>query len=86
MLELALALNPELGPVIQGTGGLRKIRFALQEGKSGGARIGYAAFPEHGAILLVAIFAKTDQANFSAEQKAKIKAMLSNFGEYLKNR
>lgn len=37
-LILYLAFNPEIGDVIEGTGGVRKIRFAAKrKGKSGGA-------------------------------------------------
>lgn len=42
--QTALLKNPEAGDVIQGTGGLRKIRFAdekRQKGKRGGIRIIY---------------------------------------------
>ena len=41
-LENQLLQNPEAGPVIPGTGGVRKLRFALEgRGKSGGIRILY---------------------------------------------
>jgi len=37
-----LARNPECGAVIPGTGGVRKVRIALEgRGKSGGARVIY---------------------------------------------
>jgi len=43
-LQNLLMLNPEAGDVIQGTGGLRKLRFAdsrRNKGKRGGLRIIY---------------------------------------------
>jgi hypothetical protein len=43
-LHLALMRNPEAGEVIEGTGGLRKMRFADQrrgKGKRGGLRVIY---------------------------------------------
>ena len=59
-----LAANPEAGDVIEGTGGIRKVRFALPgRGKSGGARVIYyyhsAAIPLY-ALLIYAKNAKTD--------------------------
>ena len=41
-LQLALLRRPELGPMIRGSGGLRKLRWAGQgRGKSGGLRVIY---------------------------------------------
>jgi hypothetical protein len=43
-LQLALMGNPEAGQVIEGTGGLRKMRFADKrrgKGKRGGLRVIY---------------------------------------------
>jgi len=37
-----LAANPQLGPLLKGSGGIRKIRVAVgSRGKSGGARVIY---------------------------------------------
>ena len=39
-LQLNLLENPKMGSVIQGTGGLRKVRFAFRgRGKSGSVRV-----------------------------------------------
>ncbi|MGP9676292.1 MULTISPECIES: hypothetical protein [unclassified Halomonas] len=41
-LQRTLIAQPNKGDLIQGTGGLRKIRMALgNQGKSGGARVTY---------------------------------------------
>ena len=41
-LQLTLALRPEQGPIIRGSGGLRKVRWGLGgRGKSGGIRVIY---------------------------------------------
>jgi len=68
-LEQAIARAPESAPIVQGTGGLRKIRFAppsLHRGKSGGMRVGFAYLRAKGAIIVVAMFAKKDAANFTS--------------------
>lgn len=73
MLEL-LAKRPKAGRVIQGTGGLRKVRIARQGGgKSGGTRVIYYFHNEHKPILLLLIYAKAKQDNLTARQKAQLK-------------
>jgi hypothetical protein len=74
-LEQANARSPESAPVLQGTGGLRKIRFAppsSHRGKSGAMRVGYACFRSKAAVIVVAMFAKKDAANFTAAQRNEI--------------
>lgn len=44
-LQYELLDNPKIGDVMQGTGGLRKVRFAFEDrGKSGSARVVYVDF------------------------------------------
>ena len=69
-----LAKRPKVGRIIQGTGGLRKVRVArLSRGKRGGARVIYYYHDERKPILLLLIYAKADQENMSAAQKAQLK-------------
>ena len=50
-LQEELTVNPSKGDVIQGTGGLRKIRFAFENrGKSGSVRVCYVDFVVYGRI------------------------------------
>ena len=43
-----LLKDPESGPVMEGTGGIRKVRFALKnQEKSGSVRVCYADFAEY---------------------------------------
>ncbi len=87
-LEQLIGQKPNAGPVIAGTGGLRKLRFALpgNRGKSGGCRIGYAVFPEIGRVLMIANFTKDEQANFTAAQKATIRRVLDEYKKGFKVR
>ena len=60
-LESAIAETPDGPPVMRGTGGLRKVRFAplrSSGGKSGGARACYVYFADFGLVYLCAAFAK----------------------------
>jgi len=73
MLEF-LARRPKAGRIIQGTGGLRKVRIAQPDkGKRGSARVIYYYHNEVKPILLLLIYAKADQKNMTDEQKAQLK-------------
>src|SRR5882672_11246391 len=69
-MELAIADDPEAHPVIGGTGGIRKARWArLGGGKSGGVRTIYYHFVADAEIHLLFIYAKNDQADLTADQR-----------------
>jgi len=55
-----LSKNPSAGEVVPGTGGCRKLRWALSgTGKRGGARVIYFNQLPQGYIFLIAIYAKS---------------------------
>jgi len=67
--QAMLMRNPAVGDIIQGTGGLRKIRLALPgRGKSGGARVIYYWFNDRDQIGLLMLYPKNTQDDLSAEQ------------------
>lgn len=69
-----LARHPTAGRVIQGTGGLRKVRSGgSASGKSGGVRVIYYYHSENKPILLLLIYSKTKRENLTATQKARLK-------------
>ncbi len=73
MLEF-LARRPKAGRIIQGTGGLRKVRYAQPgKGKSSGTRVIYYYHNDTKPILLLLIYAKADQDNLTHTQKAQLK-------------
>ncbi|WP_407050120.1 type II toxin-antitoxin system RelE/ParE family toxin [Methyloraptor flagellatus] len=70
MLVDFLAQNPKAGDVIEGTGGIRKLRWRLPgRGKSGGARVIY--FFHNGSMPLFALtaYAKNDTADLSQRDR-----------------
>ena len=88
-LESVLMADFERGPVMAGTGGLRKVRFApaaLARGKRGGCRVCYVWFPEDAIVLLVLAFGKNEQANLTARQKVAVKAVVESTRAYLAGR
>ncbi|MCA9116912.1 MAG: hypothetical protein KDA79_17660 [Planctomycetaceae bacterium] len=87
-LQVCIMLAPDKPPVISGTGGLRKIRFApsrLNLGKSGAYRICYAYFAEANIVLLVLVYTKNEQDNLSKAQKNAIRDALASIEEDLCN-
>lgn len=88
-LEQAILDRPEIGVVMEGTGGLRKVRFApsrSNQGKSGAVRVCYALFPEFGLVFLVLVFGKGDKANLDAAEKIAIKRLLTQYEAALRKR
>ena len=80
-----LALHPESGLIIQGSGGIRKLKWsAYGKGKSGGARIIYYYFNETMPLFLLTVFGKGKKANISnreCNELAKITSLLvKNYG------
>ena len=75
-----LAENPEIGDLIEGTGGLRKFRVARPgQGKSGGYRVISYYYSEGIPVFLITAFAKNRQANLSKAERnalAKLSATL----------
>lgn len=87
-LQITICSNPEDAPVISGTGGLRKLRFAPRgwnTGKRGALRVYYAWFPDFGLIALIHAHAKNEMESITAAQKAAIRGLLLQIHEYLKS-
>lgn len=68
-----LAEHPSAGVLIQGTGGIRKLRWARRGGgKSGGIRVIYYYHSEMMPLYLLAVFGKNEKANISTEEKQQL--------------
>lgn len=81
-MELAIISDPKAHPVIAGTGGIRKARWARQGGgKRGGVRTIYYHFVADAEVHLLFIYAKSDQGDLTGDQRKK----LVNYLEKLKN-
>jgi mRNA-degrading endonuclease RelE of RelBE toxin-antitoxin system len=68
-LQIALMLRPEQGPIIRGSGGLRKVRWAKAgAGKRGGLRIIYYWAPVERAFYMLYAYIKTEQGDLTPAQ------------------
>ena len=71
-LEAAIVATPDAAPVIRGTGGIRKLRWAGSgRGKRGGIRAIYFWRSDPGAIYMLTAYAKAERDDLSpADRKA----------------
>ncbi|MCL2604214.1 MAG: type II toxin-antitoxin system RelE/ParE family toxin [Defluviitaleaceae bacterium] len=77
LLQNKLSKDPRMGNVISGTGGARKVRFAVpNKGKSGGARIIYVDIVCDEEIYLLLCYAKTKQDDLTREQLHILKDLI----------
>lgn len=80
----AVARDPKIGDVLEGTGGVRKFRLAGRgHGKSGGFRIiTYYAGPDIPVFLLAAL-SKGERANISKSERNELKIIVAGLaGDY----
>ena len=81
-LQIRLINNPTAGDLIVGTGGARKIRFALQhKGKRGGARIIYVDVLHDEQIHLLLCYTKAKKETLTDDQKKQLKAIIKAIKE-----
>ncbi|MDD2105230.1 type II toxin-antitoxin system RelE/ParE family toxin [Pseudomonas asiatica] len=77
LLQVRLMASPEAGDLIEGTGGLRKIRVpANGHGKRGGARVIYYHFISRSQIAMLYIYGKNEQPDLSSEQRKALKSII----------
>ena len=80
-----LAEFPKAGALMQGTGGIRKLRWAREgSGKSGGASVIYYFHNKHMPLYLLTIFGKGEKANLSKAERnelARLVRMLVQLSE-----
>lgn len=75
-----LALHPRAGDVIQGTGGLRKLRVPVQgKGRSGGARVIYYYISDAAQIRLLLIYAKGRKDDLTAGEKRILRNLIERW-------
>ncbi|MGB4101437.1 MAG: type II toxin-antitoxin system RelE/ParE family toxin [Alphaproteobacteria bacterium] len=73
-----VAADPLAGDLIQGTGGLRKLRFGKGgRGKSGGVRVIYYYYDEAMPIFMVDIFGKNEKSDLSQAERNSLAKLVA---------
>jgi hypothetical protein len=86
-LEEFLCANPQAGGVMEGTGGLRKLRWALpHRGKSGGIRVVYVDFMSYEKLYLISAYPKNEKENLIKEDRNEIKKFIKRLEEELRKK
>ena len=79
-----LAEHPDSGKIMEGTGGVRKLRWAREgEGKSGGYRVTYYFHSERIPLFALLIYGQTEKANLTQAEKndmRRLTALLAAYG------
>jgi hypothetical protein len=79
-LQCHLVDHPEVGDVMEGTGGLRKVRVAMAgRGKSAGARVIYYHFVPRSHIAMLLIFAKNEREDLTAEHRKALRKIVETW-------
>lgn len=82
VLEELLLKDTKIGDVIQGTGGLRKIRIPMENiGKRSGARVIYIDIEIKECIYLLDVYAKNEKIDLSEKEKAMLKKLVNALKE-----
>lgn len=86
-LEEFLCLNPHSGRLLEGTGGLRKLRWALpNKGKSSSIRIIYIDFIFYEKIYLISAYSKNEKENLTRNEKNEIKKVIKLLEDVLRKK
>lgn len=88
-LQDLLKDDPTIYPVVPGTGGLRKMRFAPRaggKGKRGGYRICYAFIPRFSSIVLIFVYPKNKKDNLNTSEKKNVKELLKQLEQEFESR
>lgn len=85
-LQIELLADPKAGDVMQGTGGVRKMRFAFEHrGKSGGVRVIYVDFEVYEKIYLLTAYTKNEKENLTKKERSEIKQLIEVLEQQLRD-
>ena len=76
-LQEELLADPKTGSVMRETGGIRKMRFALEHrGKSGSLRVIYVDFILHEKLYLLTAYPKGEKDNLTKAERKELKKLV----------
>ena len=77
-MEAAIVADPDAAPLLRGTGGIRKMRWAGSgRGKRGGIRTIYFHDAGPGAIYLLTAYAKADREDLTAADRKALSRLVA---------
>ncbi len=78
-----LGAQPRAGDLIQGTGGIRKLRWARGgRGKSGGVRVIYYFHSDRIPLYLLTVFGKGEKADLSKGERNELGKLVDVLKRY----
>jgi len=81
-----IALHPEAGDLIPGTGGIRKVRWTKPgSGKRGGVRVIYYYYDTTVPLYLVTMFAKNQKSDLNPADKKALAEFAKSVKETIKS-
>ena len=77
VLQRELSEDPQVGALVRGGGGVRKMRFALPgRGKSSGIRVIYYWLREDGQIYMLLAYPKSEKDNLTDRETAVLRELV----------
>jgi len=81
-LQEALIIRPDLGNLIKGSGGIRKVRWRIKDkGKSGGIRVIYYWAVSEEQIRMLYVYGKSQQTDLTQSQIATLKEIAQRWSD-----
>ena len=78
-----LSTHPTAGVILEGTGGIRKLRWArLDSGKSGGIRVIYYFHNDSMPLYLLTVFGKNEKANLPRKELKQLSKIVKEIVEF----
>lgn len=82
-----LSAHPESGAVMEGTGGIRKLRWARQGmGKSGGVRVIFFYYNQGMPLYALTLFGKSDKDNLTQSERNDLAKLVDVLIGYWRDR
>jgi hypothetical protein len=79
-LQWYLIRRPDAGDLIQGSGGLRKLRWAAGgKGKRGGARVIYYWATARGEIFMLDLYAKSERVDITPDEVKELRELVEEW-------
>ena len=73
-----LAAHPRAGDIMEGTGGIRKLRWARgSKGKSGGVRVIYYYHDQRIPLYLLTVFGKNEKSNITKSERNELAKLVN---------